>query len=182
MADSIHIYRQTMDEWKGAERLRKSRNRLPGLDVSFWRPSITAPFPPGRRDPRIMVYTAMHLARVFLSSDYGMVSIVDEGRTIAHSSLIMPGFARFPFMDQADLQIGATFTAPQYRGQGLAVLAIDEIISRYSGKNRAFWYLTAAQNHASISVIEKAGFTLAGIGSKKPRFGLKALGFYDILN
>lgn len=123
----------------------------------------------------------MYALGLFANRDYAMVMLAANGGAIAHSSMVMPGFARFPFMAAQDLQIGATETGVAYRGQGLAVRAIDEIVERF-GRDRGYWYLTEDANEASVAVIRKAGFRFAGSGDKCPRFGLRALGFYAITN
>jgi RimJ/RimL family protein N-acetyltransferase len=139
--------------------------REAGYRFELWRPSLLHPFPPGRRDPRIMIYTLFHLANRFANRDYAMGLLRGPDGEIAHSSMVMPGFFRFPFMGPGDLQIGATETRPDQRGKGLAVRAIAEIM-RAMGPQRRYWYLTEAANAASVSVIRKAGFHLAGTGAK----------------
>jgi RimJ/RimL family protein N-acetyltransferase len=73
-----------------------------------------------------------------------------------------------------------TFTRPDARGNGLALRAVLEIVNRYGDPDRQFWYLTEEANAASVAVIRKAGFELAGTGDKRPRYGLRFLGFYDM--
>jgi RimJ/RimL family protein N-acetyltransferase len=175
---AVQFYHLDGRDWQGDVRLAHA-HRSGDYAASFWQPSFGAPFPPGRRDPRILSYSAMHALGLFRSADYAMVMLRDGAGTIAHSSMVMPGFARFPFMEAADLQIGATETRPEHRGKGLAVRAIDEIVARF-GRTRNYWYLTEAANEASVAVIRKAGFRYAGSGDKCPRFGLRAFGFYAI--
>lgn len=175
---AVQFYHLDGRDWQGNARLADARRREEYAG-SFWRPSFGAPFPPGRRDPRILSYSAMHALGLFRCRDYAMVMLRDGAGTIAHSSMVMPGFARFPFMGAADLQIGATETHPDHRSKGLAVRAIDEIVAHF-GSARGYWYLTEAANEASVAVIRKAGFRYAGSGDKCPRFGLRAFGFYAI--
>jgi RimJ/RimL family protein N-acetyltransferase len=176
---AVQFYHLDGRDWQGDARLAAARSAAPAYSVRFWRPSLDAPFPTGRRDPRILSYSAMHALGLFANRDYAMVMLAATDGAIAHSSMVMPGFARFPFMAARDLQIGATETAVSYRGQGLAVRAIDEIVDRF-GRDRGYWYLTEDTNDASVAVIRKAGFRFAGSGDKCPRFGLRALGFYAI--
>ncbi len=175
---AVQFYHLDGRDWQGETRLADAR-RSDEYTASFWQPSFGTPFPPGRRDPRILSYSTMHALGMFRSRDYAMVMLRDSASTIAHSSMVMPGFVRFPFMDATDLQIGATESRPEHRGKGLAVRAIDEIIARF-GRARGDWYRTEAQNEASVAVIRKAGFRYAGTGDKCPRFGLRAFGFYAI--
>ena len=155
------------------------RERSPNFTAELWRPSRAKPFAPGRRDPRILSYSLMHAAGAFQNSDFGMIMLRAPDGAIAHSSMIMPGFSRFPFMERSDLQIGATKTPLQYRGKGLAVRAIYEAIALL-GRDRRYWYLTESANTASVRVIEKARFILAGTGTKASQYGLPLLGAYRI--
>jgi GNAT superfamily N-acetyltransferase len=175
----VLFFRLDGSSWAGESRLAASRMQNGGTAVTFWTPSLSSPFPPGRRDPRIWSYSLLHALRQFGCADYSMVTLKDNSGSIAHSSMVMPAFARFPFMGQRDLQIGATETDPAFRGRGLAVRAIDEAIAHF-GRDRTYWYLTEAANAASVSVIRKTGFTLAGTGGKNPRLGFQAIGYYAI--
>jgi len=180
VAQPVLFFALAGDDWSGAERLRDMRAQTHEYRLGFWRPSLSRPFPPGRRDPRILSYSFMHTAGLFETPSYSMVRLSAPDGSIAHSSLIMPRFARFPFMGLDDLQIGATETSPTHRGRGLAVRAIDETIAALGHSGRTFWYLTEDANTASIAVIRKAGFSLVGRGTKVPRFGLTPLGYYAI--
>lgn len=175
----VLFFRLDGTSWDGESRLAASRLQHGDIAASFWKPSLFSPFPAGRRDLRIWSYSLLHMLRQFGCADYSMIALKDSSGQIAHSSMVMPAFARFPFMGQSDLQIGATETAPASRGRGLAVRAIDECIARF-GRDRTYWYLTEAANAASVSVIRKTGFTLAGTGGKEPRLGLRVLGYYAI--
>lgn len=180
MVQQVLFFALADSDWLGAERLRDLRMQTHEYRLSFWQPSMSRPFPPGRRDPRILAYSVMHATGLFASSSYSMVQLLTPDGSIAHSSLIMPRFARFPFMGLDDLQIGATETSPIHRGRGLAVRAIDETIATLGRSGRTFWYLTEDANTASIAVIRKAGFSLVGRGMKVPRLGLTTFGYYAI--
>lgn len=160
--------------------LEHQRARSPAHRVNFWQPSLARPFAPGEFDPKLASYTLMNASGLFDSPSYGAVLLSNTDGTIDHRSMIMPRFARFPFMAVNDLQIGATFTRPEARGSGLALRAVLEIVNRYGDSGRHFWYLTDEANAASVAVIRKAGFELAGTGGKRPRYGLRFLGFYDM--
>lgn len=181
MSDSEHLFfRLDPQQASDPGALATLRDVQPDYQASFWRPGIARPFPPGRYDPRIWSYSLMSAFGMFGTPDYGALLLRDRDGSIVHSSLIMPRFARFPFMGRKDLQIGATFTAPACRGRGLALRAVHEILAELHAPDRAFWYLTDHSNTASIRVIEKAGFRLVGTGKKMPRMGLKFFGFYDM--
>ena len=97
-----------------------------------------------------------------------------------HRSGIFPGYFRFPFMAADDLQIGDTWTQPEYRGQGLATFAIQKIAEAFRKPGRTFWYVVEQENRASIRAVEKAGFEMLGEGNRTKRFGIRALGAYII--
>lgn len=156
------------------------RSRQPGHSVRFWRPSLGRPFPPGKFDPKLASYSVMKAAGWFDTPDYGAVLVERHDGRIDHRAMIMPRFARFPFMMKRDLQIGATFTLPEARGQGLALRGVLEVVNKFAATDRVFWYLTDNDNLASVAVIERAGFTLAGVGGKRARYGLQFFGFYDM--
>lgn len=61
-------------------------------------------------------------------------------------------------MDDCDLQIGDTWTAPRYRGQGIALRSLRIILKTEYQPGRRFWYVVDAHNSQSIRVAEKAGF------------------------
>lgn len=178
--DAVQFYRlsggSSPDPAVGGLRLRQPRHH-----ARFWRPSLAAPFPPGRFDPKLASYTAMQALGMFEAPGYGAVLIEREDGTIDHRAMLMPRFTRFPFMAPDDLQIGATFTTPEARGQGLALRAIHEVVEHFARLGRTFWYLTDETNLASVAVIRKAGFELAGTGGKRARCGLRFLGFYDMV-
>jgi RimJ/RimL family protein N-acetyltransferase len=121
----------------------------------------------------------MHKLGLFANTDYSALLLIQKNHPQAHISSVFPGFARFPFMGPDDLQIGATSTSPDARGQGLATRAILEIMDVLGQPGRTFWYLTEAANIASCRAIEKAGFHCVGEGEKHSRLGLRALGYYD---
>ncbi len=180
MADELVQFYRLVDVTAARAALAHERDRTPAHRASFWHPSLSRPFAPGAFDPKLASYTLMHLSGLFDSGNYGAVLLRDKDGAVDHRSMIMPRFARFPFMGNEDLQIGATFTRPGARGMGLALRAILEIIDRYGNAGRQFWYLTDAANTASVAVIRKAGFELAGTGGKRPRYGWRFLGFYDM--
>jgi RimJ/RimL family protein N-acetyltransferase len=148
----------------------------------FWQPSLLSISPKGLRKLSAPVWWLFHQLRVFTNRNYGVFLIYDNEKLI-HRSFIFPRYFRFPFMAKNDLQIGDTYTNPEYRGKNLATFAIHEILRTYTNKKddiRKIWYLVAKENTASIRVIEKAGFKLLGTGQKKKRLGVSFWGYYDI--
>lgn len=150
-------------------------------NVRYWYPSISEPLPPGPITRALYAFFAMHQLRLFFSSNnYMAATISDANGQCQHRSMIFPRYFRFPFMGSDDLQIGMTWTLPDARGRGLATEALKDIARRTAKPGRRLWYLTDETNGASIGVARRAGFTLVGKGRRLPRYGVKALGSYDI--
>lgn len=148
--------------------------------VRLWRPG-DANGPQGFSMGRAaQAYALFHRFGLFANRDYAALCIEDESGALLHVSSIFPKFFRFPFMSSTDLQIGATYTAPEARGQKLAQLALIETVKRLSAPDRRFWYLTEVANATSVAVAQAAGFEYAGAGKKLPRFGLTILGAYQL--
>jgi RimJ/RimL family protein N-acetyltransferase len=152
-----------------------------GYQVATWLPARdglpAAPLPTWPN----AAWWALDRLRVLHNRGTGVLMIVKDGR-IAHRSLVTAGYFRFPEMRARDLQIGDTWTDPQDRGRGLATAAIDLILNRWAGRFDRMWYIVEDDNAASIRVIEKAGFALAGTGARTKRYGLRALGQFRIVD
>lgn len=171
----VRFYRA---ESAAPDRLAAARARSPGHEARLWRPGAGQGAVPPGAGHAFQVYGAMHRLHLFANRDYSALILSEPGHEPAHVSAVFPGFARFPFMAPDDLQIGATRTRPEARGQGLATRAILEIMAALARPGRRFWYLTEAGNAASCRAIETAGFACVGTGAKRPRLGLRALGYY----
>lgn len=154
--------------------------RAAGYCCRIWRPSLGWFLPPGTRLFPYGVWAVMHFARGFSNRDYGVL-LISENQRVVHRSGVFPGFFRFPFMSPNDLQIGDIWTDPSWRGRGMAVLAIRQIIGSFGQPRRAFWYIADIANSSSIRVAEKAGLVLVGAGEKRARLGVRALGAYEIV-
>lgn len=151
----------------------------PGFSGILWRPSLRQWIP--HRLPLVpfSVWWLFHQARVFANRDYSVFSIHDGTHRI-HRSCVFPGYFRFPFMEAGDLQIGDTWTSPDYRGRGLAKYALRETVRLLGRPDRSFWYLTESDNTPSIRVAEQVGFRLAGEGRRTHRYGLRILGSFEL--
>jgi RimJ/RimL family protein N-acetyltransferase len=147
--------------------------------LELWWPSLHSPVPPDRQGNAFVVWAVMHYSHFFANRDYGVLLIHHQGHLV-HRSVIFPRYFRFPFMAKEDLQIGDTWTASEYRGKGLATLAVTQVIQRLRKPGRRFWYVTEVSNLASIRVIEKAGFVKVGEGSRTKRYGLSVFGAFVI--
>ena len=146
-------------------------------EMILWRPSLRSLAPRGLPLMPYAVWALFHALHVFANRDYAILVVYDHGRVL-HQSCVFPRWSRFPFMKPFDLQIGDTWTDPEYRGKGIAAAAIRRIVDEMARPGRSFWYVCEESNDASIRVIEKAGFERVGSGVKLPRLGLSILGYY----
>jgi RimJ/RimL family protein N-acetyltransferase len=154
---------------------------LPEADYSceFWRPSLGDLTPAGLSLLPFGVWWLFHHLRIFSNRDYALFLIRRHGEVV-HRSVVTPGYFRFPFMRKNDLQVGDTLTVPEQRGKGLAVFALQAILSSDDFAGRSYWYVVERDNVASIRAAEKAGFQFAGKGTRTKRLGLRALGSYVV--
>lgn len=151
----------------------------PGYSWELWRPSLGAVTPPGLPFLPFAVWWLFHHLQIFANSGYALFLIRQYGKLV-HRSVVTPGYLRFPFMSKRDLQVGDTLTEPGERGKGLAAFALRAILSSDDDADRQYWYVVERDNTASIRAAEKAGFRLAGEGTRTKRFGLRALGSFAV--
>lgn len=151
-----------------------------GLSASVWNPRADG-LPPGDLAawPNA-VWWAFDRLGVFARPDCGVL-MIHEGARLAHSALVTPRYFRFPQMARDDLQIGAVFTDPDYRGRGLAKAGVRLIAERWAGRYRRLWYIVEEDNLASIRVIEACGFARLGDGERSRPLGVGLLGRYQML-
>ena len=151
----------------------------PGHEGRFWTPSLHEPLPPDLPARIFTAWTAMHHLRVFRNRLFAIYLVSRDGRLV-HRSCVLPAWYRLPFMAAQDIQIAATHTAPEARGQGLARAAVSAIVARFRAPGRTIWYFANEDNHASLRVIEQCGFACAGEGVRTRRHGLALLGQFVI--
>jgi len=125
-----------------------------------------------------LTFLAFHYGWIYETREFCALMFILDGQTV-HRSVVFPRWFRFPFMARTDLQIGNIWTAPAFRGQGIATRAVHEVRRRF-GDQRTLWYLTHAGNAASRRVAEKNRFDLVGTGVRKPALGLNLLGQFTI--
>jgi RimJ/RimL family protein N-acetyltransferase len=160
------------------------RNRAPTCDTRgarpvdwrVWRPSHRRLWP-AQAEPISAVWGVMHLTHIFRNGEYGQILGYCDG-TLVHRSYVFPGWFRFPFMNRIDVQIGDTWTSPDHRGRGMATAAICRVVAEWDAPDRAFWYVVASDNTPSVRAIQRAGFTLVGVGERRSRWGCRLLGSF----
>lgn len=124
------------------------------------------------------VWWIFHWLHIFKTRRYAVLLIRKKG-LLVHHSCIFPKYLRFPFMSQADLQIGNVWTIENERGKGIAAYALNRIINGYA-QNTRIWYLTESSSESSIRVAKKSGFRLFATGKRNKRLGLNILGCYSL--
>lgn len=82
-------------------------------------------------------------------------------------------------MGDNDLQIGATFTPPEFRGQGFAVIAVS-LVKSYLPSSGFLWYICSANNASSMRVATKSGMRLEARLYKASLMGISQLGKYVV--
>ncbi len=156
------------------------RGAVGGRDWILWRPSILRPVPPALPLLPYAVWWLFCYARIFKNPDYRILLLYDKGVPL-HRSVVTPPFFRFPFLGRGDLQVGDTWTVPEFRGRGIASEALVRITERLGKPGRSFWYVVEEGNGSSISAVRKAGFERYGTAVRTSRFGLRLLGAYELM-
>lgn len=71
-------------------------------------------------------------------------------------------------MAKKDVQIAYVITDENYRGKGLAAVAIENAIKQLSSTDtKDVWYITSSDNTSSQRLCTKLGFEAVGNGSRK---------------
>ena len=125
------------------------------------------------------IWLIFHYLRIFSNPSYSVFVIYNKD-LLVHRSHVFPPYFRFPFMAERDIQIGDTWTHPDFRGHGLATFALFEIVRRYSSSNLCIWYVVEETNLSSVKVATKVGFSLIGKGTRTKKFGLSLFGQYIV--
>ncbi|MBZ5582304.1 MAG: GNAT family N-acetyltransferase [Acidobacteriia bacterium] len=146
-----------------------------GYTCETWCPAPLRFVPNGLPFFPFAVWWLFHMLHIFANRGYA-VFIIRYGGKLIHRSVITPRYFRFPFMTEADLQVGDTWTDPAERGKRLATIALESIIRMHATGECTCWYVVEPHNRASIRVVEKAGFTFVGSGIRMRRLGLGILG------
>jgi len=157
-----------------------ARARLnPEFRIELWRPSLMQLIPPGESEKPLYLWWLFHHGRAFSNREYGALIVHHHG-SVVHRSMIFPRYFTFPFMARNDLQVGHTWTAPAYRGRGLATAAIREVLDRKAAPHRRIWYICDDSNGASAAVARAAGMHQLARAERRSR-GVKAFGYYALV-
>jgi len=149
--------------------------------VEVWRPALMHLKPHDFSILPYLVWTLFWMFRIFKDRGYAIYIVRDKQTgKVVHRSHVFPRWFRFPFMKPGDLQIGDTFTDPDYRGRRLAEMTLSRIVADLAREGRTLWYIVKEENAPSIRVAEKCGLTVRGKGNRYNRFGSRLLGEFRI--
>ena len=151
------------------------QDELPaGYTFSAWHPSLRQPVPPSL-GWKFSTWTLFHFAHLFPNREYHVVYVRCGGR-IVHRSCVLPRYFRWPFMSHQDLHVSSTWTEPEFRGRGLASVALAHVATTMLVPGRRIWYATRKSNIPSIRTCTRVGFTLSGYARRTATVGLRSLG------
>lgn len=145
--------------------------------LKIWKPSFFELVPKGLPKFPFFVWSIMYYLKLFRNDNY-RIFLVYYDKKIVHYSVILPKHFKYPSMDNNDIQIGPIGTDIKHRRKGIASHAVGKIIETYKNLECKFWYLTREDNIPSKEFIENLGFLKYGVGFKKRRIGIGALGHF----
>lgn len=96
--------------------------------------------------------------------------IRDSEGKIIHYSCVIPKCAKFPFLEEGDIEIGPCATNEKFRGKGLYPCVLSQIVKNELDDQRTAYMIVDNANIASIRGVTKVGFKVAG-EMKKTRGG-----------
>ncbi len=135
-------------------------------NVVFWKPGLTN-FVPESYPKKYFLYWVFHYFGIFKNRNYCSVLIYHNLKVVS-CILAIPAYFKWPFMKKKDVQIAYVITDNQYRGKGLAAIAILDCIKNLKKTNVGdVWYVTSEDNTSSIKLCTKLGFKQIGFGARK---------------
>lgn len=135
-----------------------------GLKALFWYPSLKNFIPPNK-SKKYFFYWLFKYLRIFKNTDYASLLIYRNEKVVS-SLLIVPAYFKWPFMKNNDVQFTFVITDPDYRGKGIAEQALRIAIEKFYKPGRTFWYLTDSDNHSSLRLCSKLGFSFQGYAKR----------------
>src|SRR6266480_1507365 len=106
----------------------------------IWRPKVLQTKPYCLPYWPFNIWWLFHMLHIFSNPDYSIV-LIWNGEKLIHRSCMFPRYFRFPFMAAQDLQIGDTWTDPDYRGRELAAYALERAVQSAATSPRHLWYI-----------------------------------------
>ena len=139
----------------------------------LWKPRSIFSKPPGLPIFPFLIWSIIFFKKSLFSNNGYKVYLILSNNKCINYCVILPFHFKFPFMGSNDFQIGPVWTHPNYKGKGLAKFSVRRIIELYSKEKPAsFWYITRAENLASIRLAESLGFEKVGEGERLSPFGI----------
>ena len=160
-------------------RLRAVEALPHGAELRLWQPEHDSFPPPGPMRRRNAAWWLLTRIGVLDRRNFSELTMWIDGRMVQRL-IVTPRWWRFPFMSAHDLQIGDVWTAPEWRGRGLARAGMAEAEHLASGSAQRLWYVTDAANQPSVRLAETCGFTLVGTGTRTAPFGIHAAGRFHL--
>lgn len=152
------------------------RRALPdGMILRLWQPARHG-FPPrGSRSRDNVVWWLLTRIGAFATDEFTELTVW-QSETLVHRLTVSSRWWRVPFMSADDLEVGNIWTLPAARGQKLTHCVIGEAHRLFAG--RRWWWLTDANNAASIAIARRCGYRCVGSGHKTRRLGIALWGRY----
>ena len=151
----------------------------PDFTLTAWSPRNQRTLPLDPADPLRTLAWLQDRCRLFADGRYTELSLW-RGERRVHRLIVTPRWYRFPFMEPGDLQLGALWTDPPSRRQGLARAAMAEAHRLFAGDAQRFWFVTDRANAASTALAHAAGYRLAGTGQRTSPIGIALLGQFRL--
>ncbi|MGD0499861.1 MAG: GNAT family N-acetyltransferase [Bryobacteraceae bacterium] len=152
----------------------------PNWAVEFWKPTLARPIVHGYFAPSLMG-SLFHWFRIFRNREYSILVIRHNGRLV-HRSCLIPKFFRWPFMSDGDVQVGSTWTDPDYQCRGLATFGLQQLVALCGANGRTVWYTAEDSNAAAIAVCMKCAFRQVATAIRVNRLGVRLLGRFCLLD
>lgn len=113
-----------------------------------------------------------HFLGLFKNKNYSAFLLYEED-TVVSALMAIPAYSRWPFMGPKDVQLIYVITHPDHRRKGLGATLIHRTLDHLKNSSdvEKVWYVTTTDNLASRKLCEKLGFSFAGSGLRKVRFG-----------
>jgi acetyltransferase (GNAT) family protein len=156
------------------------RRLPPGYSLETWKPGRGRILPP-TLGLKFALWWLLHVFGIFRNPNYTVLIVRRNGRAV-HRTCLIPKYFRWPFMSDNDLQVSSTWTHSSHRCLGIATCVLQHVVEEWSKEGRTLWYVTHADNAASIAVCCHMGFRMKTAASRTSRLGIRLLGELALLD
>ena len=164
--------------------VRATQDSLPpGFRTFCWRPRLFAPFPPvpiwGLGPEKMiswphLLYYYLHAVLQGMRGAYRVAAAMDSSGAVAAFAVATGRDFRFPFMGPRDAQLGPVWTAPEYRGQGIATALCRVVLQDLPADPEAHvWWFAWPDKLAAQSAARKLGLSFFGAVHRRRVLGLR---------